>query len=143
MPFNELGFGIFTYYGYWFKWTLLTLPMGFIGYYMKKDKWWSVLILTFGLLFLGIASYYNYLVETLHSFPYHLLTTLFCLITMLIYPLFIFNDIKNKKVSFIISVIIIIALIILAFANQKTYNSTLLVSDSTMALHLTKNTTYI
>ena len=37
VPFNSLGFGIFVYYKYWFIWTILTIPMGYIGYYMKKD----------------------------------------------------------------------------------------------------------
>ena len=27
-----------TYYRFWFLWTIACLPMGFIGYYMKKDK---------------------------------------------------------------------------------------------------------
>ncbi|MBR3250704.1 MAG: hypothetical protein IKF80_03260, partial [Erysipelotrichaceae bacterium] len=40
VPFSALGFGIFTYYRYWFIWTLFTFPMGYIGYYMKQDKWW-------------------------------------------------------------------------------------------------------
>ena len=34
-----------TYYRFWFLWTIACLPMGFIGYYMKKDKWWGLLIL--------------------------------------------------------------------------------------------------
>ena len=34
-----------TYYKFWFMITVLTLPMGFVGYYMKKDKWWGLLIL--------------------------------------------------------------------------------------------------
>ena len=53
VPFNSLGFELFIYYKYWFIWTLLTIPMGFIGYYMKNDKWWGILILTPMLLFLS------------------------------------------------------------------------------------------
>lgn len=40
VPFSSMGFGLFGYYKYWFIWTLLTIPMGFIGYYIKKNKWW-------------------------------------------------------------------------------------------------------
>ena len=130
VPFNSLGFRIFIYYKYWFIWTLLTIPMGFIGYYMKKDKWWGILILTPMLLLLDAGSYYTYLVETLFDFPYHLLTTLFCLITMLLYPLCIFNNKKNKVITFIISVVIIVCLTILAFTNKKIYNATLLANGS-------------
>ena len=34
VPFSYMGFGLFKYYKYWFIWTLLTIPMGFIGYYI-------------------------------------------------------------------------------------------------------------
>ena len=40
-----------TYYRFWIIWTILTIPMGFIGYYMKKDKWWGLAILTPILIF--------------------------------------------------------------------------------------------
>ena len=51
VPFE--GFGIFGYYPKWFIWTLLTVPMGFLGYYMKEDKWWGLLIFTPIMLLLG------------------------------------------------------------------------------------------
>jgi hypothetical protein len=38
VPFNSLGFGLFGYYPYWFKITLLTLPGAYIGWYIKHDK---------------------------------------------------------------------------------------------------------
>ena len=34
-----------TYYKFWLLWTIACLPMGFIGYYMKKDKYWGLAIL--------------------------------------------------------------------------------------------------
>lgn len=45
VPFSEMGWGLFGYYGYWFKWTLATLPMGFVGYWIKDQKIWSPFIL--------------------------------------------------------------------------------------------------
>ncbi len=130
VPFNSFGVGIFVYYKYWFIWTILTIPMGFIGYYIKKDKWWGILILTPILLLLGAGSYCEYLKETLFNFPYHLLTTLFCLITMLLYPLCLFNNKKNKIISFVISVVAVAVFTIMAFTNRKVYNATLLASGS-------------
>ena len=130
VPFNSLGFGIFIYYKYWFICTLITIPMGFIGYYIKNDKWWGILIITPMLLLLGAGSYYTYLEEMLFNFPYHLLTTLFCLITILLYPLCLFNNKKNKIISFTISILIVAFLTTLAFTNRKTYNATLLASGS-------------
>ena len=57
-----------TYYKNWIPWTIATLPMGFIGYYMKKDKWWGLVILTPILLMLG-DHYSKYLANTMFSFP--------------------------------------------------------------------------
>ena len=84
VPFSSLGFGIFVYYKYWFIWTLLTIPMGFLGYYIKKDKWWGLIILTPILVLLGLH-YKKFLGETLYSFPNHLLSMIFCVITLLTY----------------------------------------------------------
>ncbi|MEE3343789.1 MAG: hypothetical protein VZS44_06845 [Bacilli bacterium] len=86
-----------TYYRYWFLWTIFCVPMGFIGYYIKKDKWWGLLILSPILIFLGFH-FSRYLSETIFSFPRHLLTTIFCLVTLIIYPLYLFNNKKNKVV---------------------------------------------
>ena len=130
VPFNNLGFKIFIYYKYWLIWTILTIPMGFIGYYIKKDKWWGILILIPIQLLLGFSSYYTYLIELIFNFPYHLLTTLFCLITLLLYPLCIFNNKKNKIITFIISILLVTYLTIMAFTNKKIYNTILLTSGS-------------
>ena len=46
VPFNDMGWGLFIYYKYWFIWTILTIPMGYIGYYIKKDELWGSLIFT-------------------------------------------------------------------------------------------------
>lgn len=58
VPFAEMGWGLFMYYKYWAIWTVLTLPMGFVGYYIKKNNIWSALILSgpiFLLLIEGIG----------------------------------------------------------------------------------------
>ncbi len=130
VPFSDLGFGLFKYYKYWFIWTILTIPMGYIGYYLKKDKWYGIFILLPILILLGFGSYYEYLRETIFNFPYHLLTTLFSLITMLIYPLYIFNNKKNKIISFIISLALAISLTIMGFVNKIEYDITFISSGS-------------
>lgn len=117
----------FTYYRNWIIWTILTIPMGFIGWYMKKNKWWGLLILIPILLFLGIH-YNSFLGKTMYNFPHHLLSTLFCIITMFIYPIFIFEDKKIKITGTIISLIIIIVMTIMLFVYRTTYKTTLLTS---------------
>ena len=127
VPFSELGFGIFVYYRYWFIWTLLTLPMGYIGYYMKKDKWWGLLILTPILLLLGYH-YATYLGKTIFFFPHHLLSALFCFATILLYPQCIFNDKKIKVAGLIVSIAIIAAASAYTLLNRSSYDTTLLVN---------------
>ena len=131
-----------TYYRNWVIWTVATIPMGFIGYYMKKDEWWGLLILAPILVLLG-EHYSTYLSETIFSFPYHLLTTLFCLITLIIYPIAIFNNKKNKIVGIVISVLIILVMTGLALSKPSVYNTTIFVNgeehkfDNTYKVYLT------
>ena len=117
-----------TYYRFWILWTIGTIPMGFIGYYMKKNQWWGFLILLPMLIFLGIH-YGGFLSETIFYFPYHLLSALFCVATMLIYPIFIFNNKKIEYTGLTISLIIIIAMTLITFTHNITYKTTILVSD--------------
>ena len=116
-----------TYYRFWIAWTILTIPMGFIGYFMKKDKWWGLVILIPMLIFLGIH-YSRFLNQTIYSFPYHLLSTMFCFITLLLYPICIFNNKKVKIAGIIISALIIFAMTVITFTNYTGYNTTILVN---------------
>ncbi|MBQ7669877.1 MAG: hypothetical protein IJS45_04050 [Clostridia bacterium] len=59
VPFSELGWSLFGYYKFWFIWTLLCFPMGFVGYWMKKGKWWGYLILLPMIALTGF-SYFGY-----------------------------------------------------------------------------------
>ena len=129
---NPLGWGRFKYYPDWFKWTLLTIPMGFIGYYMKKDKWWGLLILSPILVFLGYH-YSGFLREAYSFFPNHLLSAIFCAATLIIYPLYIFKNKKIKIVGLIISILILLAMSFIALYEKKSYyNTTILASGSTI-----------
>ena len=116
-----------TYYKYWFIWTIGCLPMGYIGYYMKKDKWWGLLLLLPMLLLLG-NELSGYLSQTMFSFPRHLLTVLFCISTLIIYPLVIFNNKKIKITGVIISILIIIIMVIICILKPPIYETDILLS---------------
>ena len=117
-----------TYYRFWIGWTMACIPMGYIGYYMKKDNWWSLLILIPMLLLLGVHLN-TYFSDTIFSFPRHLLTTVFCVFTLIVYPLIIFNDKKIKIVGTIVSTMIIIVAIIWSILNPFIYSPDILVSN--------------
>ena len=116
-----------TYYRFWIGWTIACLPMGFVGYYMKKDKWWGLLILLPILVLLGFE-YYRYLSMTMFSFPRHVLTVLFCIATLIIYPLYIFNNKKIKIAGVIISMLIILSMTGLCLAKPEVYTTDILIS---------------
>ena len=117
-----------TYYRFWIIWTICTIPMGFIGYFMKKDKWWGLVILTPMLIFLGFH-YSGFLGQTIYNFPYHLLSTLFCIITLLLYPICIFSNKKVEVAGTIISAFIILTMSIIALFNNTTYNTVVLTNN--------------
>jgi len=125
VPFSALGWKIFGFYRYWFIWTLFTIPMGFAGYYMKKDKWWGLLILLPMLALLGYH-YSIYMGQMLYHFPYHMLSMLFCAVTALLYPLIIFSEKKVKLAGVALSCAIIVAATFLSLTNRVVYNTTVL-----------------
>lgn len=100
VPFNDMGFGIFRYYLNWIIWTLLTFPMGFIGYYIKKKNILSLIILLPMLVFIGFMGY-SFLLETIKHFPHHLLSFIFCLTVIILLVLNLYEKKIYKILSFI------------------------------------------
>lgn len=132
-PFSPDGLGLFRYYPAWFRWTLLTFPMAFVGYYMKKNKWWGLLILGPMLLFLG-WHYVSFCGEAVHFFPQHLLSALFCAATLIIYPLYIFKDRRIRIAGLVLSIAILLAGTVYAVLDERshTYQTSLLSSGGSV-----------
>lgn len=93
VPFNQQGWGLFGYYPYWFKITLLTLPAAFIAWFIKKDKWYSALILSGATVLLALTGV-SYLLQCLNTPPNHLISIIYCFATAII---FIFTILKKKS----------------------------------------------
>jgi len=125
VPFSPMGWDLFQYYKYWFIWTVLCLPMGYIGYYIKKDKWWGYLIL-FPMILLTASSYSTYLSYFTFCHPYYILICIFCAAAMLIYPNVLFQNRKIKTVGTIISALIIAGLTIMTAVNPLIYSTQIL-----------------
>lgn len=101
VPFIDIGFGIFSYYKFWFILTLLTLPMGFIGYYIKKKNIISMIILLPMLLLLAYLGI-NYLSSVIESFPHHLLSCIVCFLMIIIIIFNLFDKLVYKLVTLFI-----------------------------------------
>jgi len=125
VPFSTLGWGLFRYYRTWFLWTLCTIPMGFFGYGMKREKWWGLLILTPALLLLG-AHYARFFGLTRYWFPRHLLSAAFCCVTMLLYPVCIFENKKLRNTGAAIGALILIGAAAFSLANPNVYRTDVL-----------------
>ncbi len=123
VPFSDLGWGIFVYYKGWFIWTLLTFPMGYIGYWLKKDKWWGLFIIVPIMFFLGYH-YSGFLRECWTYFPHHLLSVIFCAACIILFGLYIFKDEKVRRAALIIGIIIIIAMTVFCFVQGHNYYET-------------------
>ena len=107
VPFSEQGWQLFSYYGYWFLWTVACLPMGFIGYSIKKRTILSVIILLpmlFLLALMGIG-YFNSVIE---NFPRHLLSCLFCFVTIFLVVFYLFDKVKLRAIALSLTFIFMI-----------------------------------
>lgn len=128
VPFNHLGWQLFNYYKYWFIWTILCIPMGYLGYYLKKDKWYSVLLLL-GVLSLSLPNIGFPISGLFYNFPHHLIYLIMIVVCSIIYPLAIFNNKVNKYVSLGIIVITLCIFAIINILGDKGYDTTIKCSN--------------
>ena len=131
VPFSWQGWGLFQYYRYWFLWTLLCFPMGFVGYYMKRGKWWGYLILL-PMILLTAYSYLGYCSDFLFSSPRYILISLFCAGAMILYPVFIFDDRKIRAFGAAVGAVLVIGATVLCLLNRPVYSAEILSSGEAL-----------
>ena len=122
VPFSWQGWGLFGYYKYWFIWTILCLPMGFVGYWMKKDKWWGYLILL-PMLGLTAYSYLTYFSDFQFSMPRYILISLFCACALIFYPVAVFKTKMIRVVGAALGGVAVIFLTVLCLLNPPVYST--------------------
>ena len=106
VPFSSMGWGLFSYYRYWFIWTLATFPMAFVGWFITKRNWLSLIILAPVLAYLGSVLYESSL-QCIRHFP-HL--ALFCLLQIILYLIAFLPDWKQKLAGILCAAITVIVL---------------------------------
>ena len=122
VPFNERGWNLFIYYKPWFIWTLLCLPMGYIGYYIKKEKWYGLLILFPMMLLLGMGLS-STIVNVKYSFPKHLINTIFVIASFAVYPLTLFKNKRLRYFGLAINIIIMLIFGVKPLITPSTYET--------------------
>ena len=110
VPFSDMGWQILHYYYNWIVWTLLTFPMAFVGWFIGKKNWLSVLIFAPVFAYLGYMAY-GYGLESVTGFPRHLIAALFCLFQIILYILVFFPDIRQKLVGGCVPVLAVIVIV--------------------------------
>ena len=126
VPFSEMGWGLFGYYRTWFIWTLLTLPMAFVGWYLKKRNWISVLIL-FPMIFMLAEHGMGFIQSAIKNPPYHLLSGIFCFAQIILYSFALFDKKKDKILSLVVSALCVIGILITVFINGGSLTETMLI----------------
>jgi hypothetical protein len=96
--------------------------MGYIGYYMKKDKWLGYLIL-FPMILLTADSLLTYFSYFLYFRTRFILITLFCICAMILYPVFIFKNKKIRTVGAAVGALAVIAVIVVTFMRPPVYST--------------------
>ncbi len=109
VPFSSMGWQLFMYYKYWFIWTLLTVPMAFVGWYIHKKNWLSLLIL-FPILCLLMSDSIGGFQFAFKHFPREIVMAIFCLAQVIVY-LYVFTDsMKKKIIGFVVPLAITLTL---------------------------------
>lgn len=126
VPFSAQGWGLFGYYRYWFLLTLLTFPAAWIGWYIKKKSWLSLLILS-PVLGLLTYDYVTCFQSAARHFPRLLVTAVFCLAQVLLYLAAFTENRRQKWIGFLVPLAAV--LILLSVRPQLALNSTLFLPD--------------
>jgi hypothetical protein len=111
VPFTWQGWGIFQYYKHWFILTLCTFPAAYIGWYIRKKNWLSLLILMPVLILLAHHCE-DGLKHVIHQFPSLLIMVVFCILQILIY-LYAFTEKLPQRLVGVLVPIAVIAVMLL------------------------------
>ena len=126
VPFSDMSWGLFGYYKYWFMITLLTFPAAFVAWYIKKDKWYSGIILSAGTIYLALVG-----VGCVNAFienpPNHLISAIYCFAFSFT---LMFGLLKDKFSRIFVPVATAIAMVVYILLSQTSpfeiYNNTIL-----------------
>lgn len=111
VPFNWQGWGIFQYYKFWFILTLCTFPAAYIGWYIKKKNWLSLVILMPILILLALIAK-DGISHVIYEFPHLLLMVVFCVAQILLY-LYVFTKNVAQKIAGLLVPIVVVAAMLL------------------------------
>ncbi len=106
VPFSPWHWELFRYYPRWGLITLLTLPGAALGWYVRKEKWYSVLLLAAlnVIMCLELPASVRALAE---GFPRYLLSTAFIVFELVFFTLLLFKNKKLLALSFALTLVLL------------------------------------
>ena len=118
VPFEDLGWGIFTYYRWWGIMTVLTLPGAAIAFLIKKKNWLSVIVLSVATAYLAYQSVYYFKVA-FGNFPRHILSAVFCLALIVFFVFVLLDEKKFRAAALTIAAVAFAAAVALTAVNAR------------------------
>lgn len=100
------------YFQIWLPMTFLTLPGGFIAYFCKKQNFLGAVVLGLGntIQAVHVLIYFG---KTIQNFPYHLLSGIVCVASIIIMSLYVQKEKKNRIIALIVPIVMTAAILIL------------------------------
>ena len=130
VPFNSMGWGLFGYYPYWFSITVLTFPAAFIGWFIKKDKWYSGVILSATTALLAILGV-GYIQAFIKTPPNHLITIIYCFTVIPVLIIAIFKDKIPRIIAAIVTIVAVLCYAPSTFVQPyEAYNNTFIAENN-------------
>lgn len=114
MPFTAQNL-FAMYYRNWIIPTVLTLPGGFIAWYIKKDNIVGAIILGIGCSLLGVIGVYG----LLNCQKPHILTAIVCLLAIIIFVIHFCHKAQNKIACIAVVLVAIAAFSIYSFTTRN------------------------
>ena len=142
VPFSWQGWGLFHYYKIWFILTLFTFPAAFVGWYIRKKNWLSLLILTPVIILLAVMCEGG-LKHVIHNFPQLLIMVVFCIAQILIY-LYAFTEKASQRiVGSLVPIALVAAMMLIPkdvdfFTNQFLPDNPALTESATVTVENTE-----
>lgn len=104
--------GVYYYFHIWLPMTMLTIPGGFIAYFCKKQNIFGGIILGLGNTIQAVLAL-SYLGMAIKSFPFHLLSGIVCIGSIIVMSLFIQRERKNQLIAVLLPIMLTAAILIL------------------------------
>lgn len=102
---------MYYYRSIWLPMTILTLPGGLIAYYCKKQNTVGAIILGLGNSIQAVLGV-HYFLETIRSFPHHLLSCIVCFGSILLMSTQIQIEKKHRLISILIPAVITVMIVV-------------------------------